>query len=203
MKLRRSGYTLQSAAQGYAVFLNAKSGRELFQGWRAGKSLTDFGIDYSSWLQEPMQIQNNHKPHFDRQLLLFISLEHLGQLQPSFPYLCHRHYSAQQQLKPAKDFFQTLSLSHLDSREVSTKLWMQSVCLAHSEKAWLTLAPSGLLKTLSSQTKALCGQAKHSSLPVRCPQTATSMLAATAHRASDWRKLLFPGCHWVEPRLQT
>lgn len=29
---------------------------------------------------------------------------------------------------------------------MSTKLWMQSVCLAHSEKAWLTLAPSGLLK---------------------------------------------------------
>lgn len=86
---------------------------------------------------------------------------------------------------------------------MSTKLWMQSVCLAHSEKAWLTLAPSGLLKTLSSQTKALCGQAKHSSLPVRCPQTATSVLAATAHRASDWRKLLFPCCHWAEPRIQT
>ena len=51
--------------------------------------------------------------------------------------------------------------------------------------------------------KALCGQAKHPSLPVRCPQTATSVLAATAHRAGDWRKLLFPGCRWAEPRIQT
>lgn len=90
-------------------------------------------------------MQNNHKTYFDR-LLLFISLGHLGQLQPSFPYLCHQHYSAQQELKPARDFFQTQSLSHLDGREVSTKLWMQSMCPVHSEKAWLTLAPSGLPK---------------------------------------------------------
>ena len=51
--------------------------------------------------------------------------------------------------------------------------------------------------------KALCGQAKHTSLPVRCPQTATSVLAAMDHRAGNWRKLLFPGCHWAEPRTQT
>ena len=203
MKLRRSGYTLQSAAQGYAVFLNAKSGRELFQGWRAGKSLTDFGIDYSSWLQDPMQMQNNHKPHFDRQLLLFISLEHLGQLQPSFPYLCHRHYSAQQQLKPAKDFFQTLSLSHLDSREVSTKLWMQSVCLAHSEKAWLTLASSGLLKHTQFSDESTVWPSKEHIFTSEMSTDGHIHAGCYGSRASDWRKLLFPGCHWVEPRLQT
>ena len=185
------------------MFLNAKSGRELFQGWRAGKSLTDLGIDYSSWLQEPMQIQNNHKPHFDRQLLLFISLGHLGQLQPSFPYLCHRHYSAQQELKPAKDFFQTLSLSHLDSREVSTKLWMQSVCLVHSEKAWLTLAPSGLLKHTQFSDESTVWPSKAHIFTSEMSTDGHIMPAAMAHRASDWRKLLFPGCHWVEPRLQT
>ena len=62
----------------------------------------------------------------------------------------------------ARNFFQTLSLSHLDSREVSTKLWMQSVCLVHSEKAWLTLAPSGLLKhTQFSDESTVAKQSTH------------------------------------------
>lgn len=45
-------------------FLKQKVEENWFRVGRAGKSLAALGIDYSSWLQEPMQMQDNHKPHF-------------------------------------------------------------------------------------------------------------------------------------------
>lgn len=80
-----------------------------------------------------------------------------------------------------------LLLSYLVGSEATAKLQMQSMCLAHPGKAWLTLAPSGLL----TNTQFLDRKALEQAWPNKTSLFTSEMskdglrLAPIAHRTKE------------------